>query len=551
MKQQSPLKKLLDLILLDKQEVISIYFYAILSGLVQLSLPIGVQAIIGFVMGATMVTSIYVLIFLVVLGVLMVGVMKINQMRIIEKVQQKIFTRNAFAFAEKIPNLDLQAMDKYYLPEKVNYFFDTLNVQKGLSKILLNIPTASIQILFGLLLLSLYHPFFIAFGIILIVILFTILKLTSTKGLASSLEESSHKYAVVAWLEEMAKVIKSFKFSQGTHFNLQKTDESLVKYIEARTTHFKVLLFQYKTLVFFKVAITTAMLVVGTTLLLRQQLNIGEFIAAEIVILSVINAVEKLIVNLDSAYDVVTGLEKLSIITESPSEKDGNEILNVNHGVEIQLNNVHFYYHEKVPVLSNINLSIPAKSLVCITGEEESGKSSLLKLLSGSYRSFEGSILYNLIPLLNYRLESVRAATGIMLNQQEVFAGTVYENISLGKNSLSVERIMTLAKELGIEQFITSLPQGFETIIDTAGKKLASTFVKKILLLRALVHNPHLLLLEEPWMGLEETTRYLIIKYLIKKSATSTVIIVSNDSSFIQQCSMVIEMKNGEAYLKH
>ena len=113
------------------------------------------------------------------------------------------------------------------------------------------------------------------------------------------------------------------------------------------------------------------------------------------------------------------------------------------------------------------------------------------------YRSFEGSILYNLIPLLNYRLESVRAATGIMLNQQEVFAGTVYENISLGKNSLSVERIMTLAKELGIEQFITSLPQGFETIIDTAGKKLASTFVKKILLLRALVHNPHLLLLEE------------------------------------------------------
>ena len=138
-----------------------------------------------------------------------------------------------------------------------------------------------------------------------------------------------------------------------------------------------------------------------------------------------------------------------------------------------------------------------------------------------------------------------------MLNQQEVFAGTVYENISLGKNSLSVERIMTLAKELGIEQFITSLPQGFETIIDTAGKKLASTFVKKILLLRALVHNPHLLLLEEPWMGLEETTRYLIIKYLIKKSATSTVIVVSNDSSFIQQCSMIIEMKNGEAYLKH
>jgi ABC-type bacteriocin/lantibiotic exporter with double-glycine peptidase domain len=550
MSEQSALRKLLKLILLDKSEVTAIYFYAILSGLVQLSLPVGVQAIIGFVMGATMVTSIYVLIFLVVLGVLMVGVMKINQMRIIEKIQQNIFTRYAFAFAEKIPRLDLQEMDKYYLPEKVNCFFDTLNVQKALSKILLHIPTATIQILFGLLLLSFYHPIFIAFGVILIVILYSILKLTSSRGLSSSLEESSHKYAVVAWLEEMAKVIKSFKFSQGTHYNLQKTDDHLVKYIEARTSHFKVLLFQYKTLVFFKVMITAAMLLVGTTLLINQQLNIGEFIAAEIVILSVINAVEKLITNLDSAYDVLTGLEKLSGITESPSESDGNLDLNSTAGIDIQLSNVQFAYQKNTPVLSGLNIHIPAKSLIAVTGKEQSGKSSLLKLLSGSYRHFDGSILYNFIPLQNYRLQSVREATGILLNLQEVFAGTVFENITLGKKDISAEEIMTLAQEIGMQPFVSSLPQGFDTKIDTAGKKLSTTSVKKILLLRALIHRPALLLLEEPWSGLEEETKDLIIRFLIRRADTDTVIVATNDETFINKCNVVIEMNGGKAQQK-
>ena len=151
-----------------------------------------------------------------------------------------------------------------------------------------------------------------------------ILRITSIKGLSTSLEESAYKYEVVAWLEEIARVIKSFKFSQGSHMNLQKTDKNVLGYLKARTAHFNVLLLQYRTLVFFKVAITTTMLTVGTYLLLSQQLNIGAFIAAEIVILSVIAAVEKLIGSIDSVYDVITGLEKLASVTEIPLENEGS-----------------------------------------------------------------------------------------------------------------------------------------------------------------------------------------------------------------------------------
>ena len=120
----SPLKRVQALIQEHKKEVTSIYLFSILGGIVNLSLPLGVQTIIGLVMGATMVTSIYVLIFLVVLGVFLMGLFQINQMKIIESIQQKIFAHYAYDFAQKLPSLDLKQMDKYHIPEKVNRFFD-------------------------------------------------------------------------------------------------------------------------------------------------------------------------------------------------------------------------------------------------------------------------------------------------------------------------------------------------------------------------------------------------------------------------------------------
>jgi ATP-binding cassette, subfamily B, bacterial len=557
MKKINPLKRLWLSITLDRKEIVSIYFYAILSGLVQLSVPIGVQAIIGFVLGASMVTSIYVLIVLVVTGVLVVGIMQINQMRIIEKIQQNIFTRYAFEFAEKIPMFDLKKADNYYLPEKANRFFDTLTVQKGLSKLLLDIPTATIQILFGLLLLSLYHPIFIAFGFLLLLILWIILNLTSKDGLLTNLQESNYKYAVAAWLQEMARVIKSFKFSQGTHLNLQNTDKNVLGYLTARTAHFKVLLSQYKTLVFFKVAITTAMLTIGTYLLLNQQLNIGEFIAAEIVILTVISAVEKLIGSLDTIYDVITGFEKLGAVVESPLEKEGKSILTVtNQGITIEIIDLDFEYREGEKVLNNINLKIPPFSTVCISGKEGAGKSSLLRVLSGSYNDFNGSILLNKIPINNYQLEILRSKTGMYFNQQDVFEGSILENISMGRKDITYEKIMSIARKLGIDDFLNTLHNGFETEIDATGRKLPSTIVKKILLLRTFVNEPSLILLEEPWQGLDESVKDDIIDYLIllswngkllNKMHSATVIVASNDVEFSQKCDYHIHLTNGLA----
>lgn len=546
----NPVKRILQVIKLEKNEISSVYFYAILNGLIQLSLPLGIQSIISFVLGGAITTSLVVLICLVVLGVFLNGMLQVNQMRLIEKVEQKIFVRYSFEFAERIPKLNLQAVDGYYLPELINRFFDTVSLQKGISKLLLDIPTATIQIVFGLVLLSFYHPVFILFGLLLVLIVYVVLKVTSAKGMESSLQESDYKYAVAGWLQEMARVVKSFKFAKHTSLNIQKTDRLVTGYLHHRTTHFKILLWQYWSLIGFKVLITAAMLIVGSVLLVSQQLNIGQFIAAEIIILMVITSVEKLIVSLDKVYDVLTSVEKLGKVTDKPTEEEGTvNLKNEQEGLSVEMNRVNFNYQDKEHTnqntLSDISLTIEKNEKVCIMGRGGAGKSTLIRLLTGSYKNFSGTLLINNIPVTNYRLQSLREQTGILFNQQDIFEGTLLENITMGWPDISGQHILEVAEKIGLKKYFSGLPQGFNTPLDPAGKKMPQKIIQKILLLRALINNPRLVLLEEPFNGIEEEIQHQIIDYLLHQTPHQTLLVISNDQAFAAQCDKVIFMQDG------
>lgn len=543
---KSPVARILNLLRLERKEITAVYFYAILNGLIQLSLPVGVQAIIGYVLGASMRASLVVLIALVVLGVLIAGIMQINQMKIIEKIQQKLFVRYSFAFAQHIPNLDLKRNDSVYLPELINRFFDVPLLQKSLSKILLDIPTAVIQILFGLLLLSFYHPAFILFGVILVTILILILKYTGGKGLETSLQKSKYKYKVAAWLEEMARVIKSTKLAKQNDLHLQKTDEQVSNYLIARNSHFKVLLFQFNVLVIFKTLITAAMLIVGTMLMVNQQLTVGQFIAAEIVILLVLNSVEKLIINLGSVYDTLTAVEKVAQLTDKPVEKNGSlQLAEANSGIKLEMKEVSFSYTDETDILQNISLKIEPNEKVCISGKDSSGKSTLLKLMTGSYTDFNGSLLIDDVPMGNYSLASLRAQTGVLMSQQDIFQGTLLENIALGNPSITIDAVKEYAAKTGLTDFIASLKDGYDTMLDPTGKRLARNVVHRILLVRALANKPRLLLLEEPWMNMSREHRSQILE-LLNGIKNTTLVVVTNDEEYIQQCDKVIVMnENG------
>lgn len=537
-------RKLIAILQLDKKEVSAIYIYAILAGLVQLVTPLGIQSIIGFVMAGALSTSIVVLITVVVLGVFLNGLFQIRQLQIIEKIKQKIYTRDALSFANKIPHLNIEKLDNYYLPELVNRFFDTITLQKGIEKILLEIPAAFIQILFGIILLSLYHPVFIAFGIVLVVLLYVILATTLPKGFTKNLLASDYKYKTAAWLQELARVVKTFKYAKKTSLHIDKTDDLVSNYLIARTSYFKILLTQFWSLVAFKIIITAAMLIVGVYLLLNQQINIGQFIAADIVILAVINSVEKLILTLDKAYDTLTAIEKLDKIKSAELESAGTDIIAGSNGMKIDFKNVSFNYPNGKNVLTDINVEIQAGEKVLIVGNSGSGKSTLLRLLTGTFTNFSGAIRINNIALGSYAIDSLRSNTGVLISQQDIFQGTIRDNITMGDNSISNEELYQLTKSTGLESFIGELEIGFDTDIDPAGKKLPEKIKQGILLARALFCKKTLLLLENPFDGLEVNT-IESVKEMMAKLENVTMLVTAGTNTHQEIFDKIIYLENG------
>lgn len=538
-------RKILELLSLDKKDVSSIYAFAILAGILSLAMPLGIQTIIGFVMAGSLSTSIVILIVLVVAAVLLLGLLQVRQLQVTEKIQQKLFVRYSLEFADRLPKMNIEKLDAYYLPELVNRFFDTVSLQKAVEKLLLDVPAAIIQIFFGLILLSMYHPVFIGFGAVLTLIVYLIMRYTLPAGFQASIEASDQKFATASWLEEMARVIKSFKYSRGTKLNIRKTDGIVTKYLDARTSYFKVLLTQYWSLILFKVVITAAMLIVGAILLVDQQINIGQFIAADIVIISIIASVEKLILNMDKVYDLLTSVEKLSKITESEIEKHGTVILSdTAKGVSLLFENVGFTYGNNSKALEGLSLNIDPGDKICIMGESGSGKSTILRLLTGAFNNFTGSILLDGIPLGNYNLNSVRSQTGILLSQQDIFHGTIWENITMGSEEISYEEVTDLVNRCGLTSFVQSLPQGYDTVLDPTGKRLNSKIRQDILLLRALLGKKRLLLLEEPLNFLEKTYKHNIQDYIFSEENV-TVIIATNDVETAARCNKIIYLKEG------
>lgn len=534
---------------IEKNEVSAIYFYAILSGLIQLSLPLGIQAIINFAQVAAgrskLPSSMWILIVLVVAGVLIAGVVQVNQMKVVEKIQQRIFTRYSFEFTFKIPRMRLVETDAYHMPELVNRFFDVVSLQKSLSKILLDIPLALIQVLFGILLLTFYNPLFIVLGLLLIVILYVVLSFTARRGLEASLRESNYKYSVVAWLEELARAFKSFKVSGKHNLHLIKTDRLVEGYLESRTDHFNVLKLQYWSLIVFKLLITASMLIAGALLLINQQLNLGQFIAAEIVIIIVLAAVEKLILSLDNGYDVLTSLEKLSKVTDKELELNGSFTnINFSKGFALRAENLSFGFKPGTDILKGINFNIMAGQKVCIQGNASSGKSILMELATGALGSHRGALLINDIPIGNYHLESFRHHIGVFYHEQDIFQGTLLENITMGDDQIGMDHLMELAQVVGLKTFIESTPQGFDLVLEPTGKGLSSIVAKKILLLRAFAGSPKLLLLDEPFemAGGEDCAK--ITNYLTGLQDI-TVIVVTGDKQFSEQCDQVLVMENG------
>lgn len=535
------------LLKLERRDILQVFYYAIFAGILSLSLPLGVQSIVNLIQGAQISSSWIILVALVSLGVMFTGALQVMQMRIIETLQQRIFTRSSFELSYRFPKINMQELRNHYPPELANRFFDTMSIQKGLSKILIDVPTALIQILFALLLLSFYHPFFILFGASLLMVMYFVFQVSVRRGLETSLVESKQKYKVAHWIQEIARAVIGFKLSGNTNFTLQKNDALVSDYLKARESHFKVVKTQYIKMIAFKMAVTTGLLVIGGALVLNQKMNIGQFVAAEIIILLVIASVEKLIVSLETLYDILTSIEKLGQVVDMELESQTGKTPNFDNGIEMELSDVYYTVADREQaILSEIDLKISRGEVVLVHGASGSGKSSLLRLLAGLNLPTKGSVFINENNLKSMQLTHYRSHLGMSLADEYPFEGTLHENLTFGNTNISAAQLREAIEVVGLQNFIKSQPLGLDTVIYPEGKRLSFTDTKKILLARAILKQPKMLLLENPLddLPIDETQR--IIDYLTAPNQKWSIVVVSSNPYWEEKCHQSITLSKGK-----
>ncbi len=543
-----PLQRFFRLLSVERKEIGYVYIYAIFNGLINLSLPLGIQAIISFTLANEISSSWVLLIAVVTVGTALAGIMQIMQITITEMLQQRVFTRASFEFAYRIPRLRMEALTKYYPPELVNRFFDTLNVQKGLPKILIDFSTATLQIFFGMILLSFYHPFFVFFGVGLMLILFLIVRYTGPRGMRTSLEESDYKYQVAYWLEEIARTMSTFKLAGQSDLAMRRTDDLVSNYLDARKKHFKVLIFQFANIVGFKTIVTAGLLILGSVLLIQREINIGQFVASEIIIILIINSVEKLVLSAEVVYDVLTGMEKIGKITDLPLEKESGiefDTVDTGKGLSVKLKDLTFSYPgDEQASLFHISMDVKAGEKVCISGFSGSGKTLLLNVISGLYDSFTGVLSYNDVPYRNYSVSSVRAVIGDCLSQKVLFRGSLLENLTMGREDVTLQNLRSALDKLGLTEFIQHLPEGLNTQLVPESPMLPEGVVRRLILAKCIAKNPHLLVMDDILRIVEPEERRKIARYLIDELDFS-LITVSNDPLVASRCDKVLIMNQG------
>lgn len=544
------MRRLLRLLSKYRRELRYIILYAVVAGLINLSLPLGIQAIIGLIAGGGISASWGLLVAFVIVGAAITGGLRLMQLSIMEHLQRQIFTDSAIEFAVRIPRLNLELLRHEYLPELVNRFFDTQTIQKGLPKILIDGSTAILQILFSLLLLSFYHTAFVLSSLLLFAILAILFWWTAPLGMASSLLESKYKYKIAYWLEEVSRVSSTFKLAGENRFPITHTDELTVDYLGARAKHWRVLLIQFSSSVAFRALVLGGFLILGSLLVMDNELNLGQFVAAEILVLFIVESVEKLILLHETGYDVLTATEKIGQVADLPIEREDGirveDFCDNRQPLGVEMRNLSYRFSDaELPVLRDLTTMIKPGERVAITGYPGAGKSTLTQVLSVTKRDFTGSLLFNGLPKQSINLRSLREHIGDYSSQEDIFRGTILENITLGRTTISLPQVLKIAEDIGLTEFIRESQNGLNTELLPGGKNVPRSTITKILIARSIIIEPNLLVMEEPLGNLTFRDRLRIARLLTDRSHTWTFICVTSDPLLAALCDRVLVLQEG------
>jgi ABC-type bacteriocin/lantibiotic exporter with double-glycine peptidase domain len=538
------LRKLVRLLSQERRDIWVLVTYSVISGLLGLVVPLSSQAIVNTVQLGVVTPQLIVLCVAVGIGMILLGIFTLMESYLIDLLQRRLFVRAAIEVATRLPRIRMDALAGEYAPELVNRFFDVINIQKSLSKLLLDGLSAALVALVGLILLAIYHPLFIIFDFALFFFALIVIFLLSYGGMETSIKESKKKYALVQWLEEIARSHASFKLYSTEAFIMHRVDHITSEYVDARRKHFAVLARQLVGSTIFRAIASVGILGLGGFLVIQQDLSIGQLVAAEIVIISVLNSIDKLISQFDIFYDLLTAVDKMSHITDKELESEGGEVYNRRFSpASLRFHNVQFAYPDGSKALKNLSFEIPISTHTSVIGAAGSGKTTITHLLSRMYEAQSGSIMLNGYELRHIRLADSRAAIGVVTTQLEIFDSSVRDNILLGREC-SNEDLTWAAQMVEVYEEIIALPQGFNTNVQATGVNLSESLLCRIMIARAIIGKPQLLVIDEALHTLDEALKLKILEKLYSCEYW-TIIDISNDTSNIRRSDLILALHDG------
>lgn len=543
----TPVKRFAHMLRVERHDLVVLASYSLAVVVLTLIVPLAMQALVNTVAAGLFAQPIVVLTLLVLGGLGIAAVIQIFQLKLVETLQQRIFARTALEVVERLAKVRPSSLRDTYVPEVVNRFFDVLTVQKTLSKLLLDGLGALVQALTALVVLGLYNPFLLLMGIVLMAVLWGGTALLGYGALRTSIQESIEKYRVAGWIQDVARCHATLKVHGAPDFAVRSVDQMIGRYLDARGRHFSVVCRQHGGAYAVTAIATPCVLAIGGVLVLNGDLSLGQLVAAQILVALVLSAMEKLIKQSELFYDLLTGLDKLGHILELDSEEDGGRLFPQGSigGAAVSCRQVRFGYHPSRMVLDGFDLELRPSERISLVGASGAGKSTLAALLCGFERPQLGSVTIDGYDVQDLDLRSLRSQVALVGYEREVLPGTLYDNIALGRDHVSHDDVRWATEVAQLDREVALMPDGFQTQIVSGGGNLSGGQIQRLMIARAIVDRPRLLILDEAFTGLDEQMIGTLLDRIFSPDLPWTIIDISHQPDVVVRADTVHVLKDG------
>ncbi|MFO0642299.1 MAG: hypothetical protein U0183_23935 [Polyangiaceae bacterium] len=524
----SPWERVRALLSVERPNIDIIVIYGALVGVSALAIPVTAQALVGSIALGTVLQPVIVMSVVLLAALSFSSAMRVAQVRLVEALQERLFVHTATRLGCRVVRARADAFGNEYAPEQLNRFFDVLTVQKAAAALLLDGLGLALQLVVGLGLLAFYHPLLLAFDVVLISALGFVLFGLGRGGVKSSIVESKTKYGVVAWLQELGRHPTLFKARSAEGFALDELDERLKAYVHARRTHFAVVLRQTVGVLVLHTLASASVLGLGAALVIGQKLTLGQLVAAEIVVNTVVAGVSKLGKYVETYYDLAAAVDKLGHL-EDIAEEERRGAPPPGDGA----------FHVTFASDGTIHHAAPGERIALVRAS--CGSVDTFDRIHGAIR--DSSIRIDGTSLGELSLGALRDEAKLV-REPVVFAGSVLSNVRVGRD-LSLAEVRRALRAVGLEETVDQYPGGVFTKITTHGGPLTTDETRRLTVARALAGPTRLLMFDGSLDSLSASVVNGIVEELSRRRERTTVLIATSSVTIAAMCDRVIASHDG------